>query len=317
VKPLTTSRMKCFRRCQRLHRYRYIDGYSLVADDENLSIGKAVHRGLERWFNGGSGHDSIMLAVEDLEPFHVAVVECMLAGYFARWPCGALTPVAVEREFVTKLVNPETGRESRTWNLAGKIDAVVFDEADGRHKIVEHKTTGEDVGPGSEYWKRLRIDGQVSTYYAGARSLGYDIDSCIYDVLKKPSLKPLKMTPPESRKYTKDGRLYASQRAEDETSEEFKARVAEAIAAEPDRYYSRGTVVRLASEMEEFQLDTWDTAKQMHEAESAGRYPRNPDSCNAYGRTCEFFPVCTGETTLQDSRYKKLETVNPELGAIP
>jgi hypothetical protein len=38
--------------------------------------------------------------------------------------------------------------------------------------VVEHKTSSEDVTPGSFYWSRLRMDGQVSVYFDGARALG-------------------------------------------------------------------------------------------------------------------------------------------------
>jgi hypothetical protein len=210
-------------------------------------------------------------------------------------------------------VNPETGAPSRTWRLGGKIDAIVRD-ARGRVLIVEHKTSSEQIGPGSEYWRRLRMDGQVSVYYAGARALGYDVAGCLYDVLGKPGIRPLKATPPEARKYTKDGALYKAQRETDETPDEYEARVLADIAGDADGYYQRGEVVRLDAEMDEAMFDLWQTSRTIHEYRKAGRAPRNPDGCKQYGRSCSYLPVCSGEASIDDpTRYRRLDDPHPEL----
>jgi hypothetical protein len=97
----------------------------------------------------------------------------MLRGYDARWLEDTVLydVLAVEEEFSTPLVNPETGSASRTWTLGGKVDAIVREKATGRVLLVEHKTTSEAIGPGSEYWRRLRIDAQVSIYFDGAAAI--------------------------------------------------------------------------------------------------------------------------------------------------
>jgi hypothetical protein len=248
--------------------------------------------------------------------FDLARAEVMLRGYDARWGCemDRYQVVAVEAEFRAPLVNPETGAASRTWTLGGKLDALVRDLHDGTFKVVEHKTATGDVGPGSDYVKRLRLDGQVSVYYAGATALGHPVDGCVYDVLVKPSLRPYKATPPEQRKYKKDGVLYANQRERDETPEEYRARVFEAVASDPNGYFLRADVVRLEDEMREAMADVWQLGVSLRENMNAGRFPRNPDACVRYGRTCEYFPVCCGEASLEDpSLYRHAEVIHPEL----
>lgn len=180
--------------------------------------------------------------------------------------------------------------------------------------IVEHKTTSEDISPGADYWKRLRLDTQVSTYHVGARALGFMPDECLYDVVRKPQIRPLKATPEESRKYTKDGRLYAAQRAADETSEEFRIRLRENIAESPDKYYGRGHIPRLEEDERDAAYDAWQTAKNIREAELSSRWPRNPDACVRFGRTCDFFPVCTRESSVMDgTRFVKKADAHVEL----
>ena len=241
--------------------------------------------------------------------------DAMLRGYHERWYAEPYEVLAVEAEFRAPIVNPDTDAPSRTWKLGGKLDVIVRDPL-GRKLIVEHKTTSSDAGPGSDYLKRLRLDGQVSIYFDGASALGHDVDGCIYDVLVKPGIRPLRATPPESRKYTKDGRLYAAQRDADETPEEYFARLVETIAEDPNRFYLRAEVVRLETELAEARGDVWALGRQIQEARLARRYPRNPDACVRYGRTCEYFGVCTGEASLEDPYlFARAETVHPELSS--
>ena len=196
------------------------------------------------------------------------------------------------------------------------MDAIVRERSTGKVLVVEHKTSSEDIGPGSEYWRRLRMDGQVSVYFTGAASLGYDVAGCLYDVLGKPGLRPATATPIEERKYTKakagePSRLYANQRELDEHPQEFRARLLEHVAERPDRYFQRGDVVRLEAEMADAMLDVWQLATELGAADRAARYPRNPGACSQYGRTCAFFDVCTGCASLEDtSRFRKLDDVH-------
>ena len=136
-------------------------------------------------------------------------------------------------------------------------------------------------------------------YWIGARSLGYDISGVIYDVLGKPGLRPLEAN---------------SRRAEPETPEEYKARLIEAFAKEPNRYLARGEVVRLDQEIDDAMVDIWDQAKQLRESQIAGRAPKNPDSCEKWGRLCPFFAVCCGEASLEDpALFVRSDVIHPEL----
>lgn len=256
-----------------------------------------------------------MMASPGTDPFDLARAEVMLRGYHARWSDEHYEVVAVEAEFRAPLVNPETGAASRTWTLGGRLDVIVRELVEGRRLLlIEHKTSSEEIAPGSDYVKRLRLDGQVSIYYEGGGALGHHFDGCLYDILAKPRQRPLKATPRESRKYKTDGSLYANQRDQDETPEQFKARLVEAIAADPNSYFVRAEVVRLREEMDEARFDLWQLGRQLREAELAHRFPRNPDSCLRYGRTCEFFGVCTGEASLEDpALFRRSEVIHPEL----
>lgn len=339
---LTNSRLIALRRCQRLHRFKYGLGYRPIAGARALRFGSLAHDAMEAWSRAPRGDAQLAAALaaietaavraqrenDPLDPFDVIRARVMLTGYHERWVDADLEWLAVEAPFRMPLRNPETGRTSPLWEVAGKMDGVARERSTGFVYVVERKTSSEDIGPGSTYWAKLTLDGQVSIYLDAARELGYDARGVLYDVLGKPKLDPYKATPVEERKYTekpsklKDGTirpagsLYANQRELDETPKEFELRLADHVAEDPNRYFRRGEIVRLADEVEEARYDIWQLAQQLRESERTGRYPRNPSSCESYRQMCAFFPVCARQGTLEDTTlYRRLSNVHPELEA--
>lgn len=101
------------------------------------------------------------------------------------------------------------------------------------------------------------------------------------------------------------GKLYANMREHDETPDEFRQRVRDEIGANPDKYYQRGTVVRLANERVDAAVDAWEVGKQIRESQLEKRWPRNVEACDSYGSWCAFWPVCSGEASIDDPlRYR-------------
>lgn len=329
----TISRMRSFRACARYHHLTYNERWERVDEDEGAAIafGTAGHLVLELWWMSlGAGKDGehVLDACLDrieaderitstLTPHARQALRAVIIGYHHRWFAASqrYEVLHVEVQFETALRNPTTGRPMRGWSQGGKMDVVVRDREDGRVYVVEHKFSGEDVSPGSAYWQRLRVDGQISIYLDGAASLGFEVAGCIYDVIARPAQRPKRATPADVRKYTKEGKLYANQREADETPEEFGARVAEAIAEDPNRYFGRGDVVRFDEELEDARLDVWETTLAIRQAIKTGRHFRNTDACTRlYGRICPFLGVCSRTESLEDtSKFQRREHAHPEL----
>lgn len=317
---LTTSETKCHLSCARNHYYRYVLLARVVQSTESLRFGSLFHSALEAWWKPSDNPlDTALasIAESDADEFTRVIAEELMRGYDARWGAEPYEVLAVEAQFECELINPGTGFASRTYRRGGKIDSIVRDLRDGRELIVEHKTSSEDISQGSDYWRRLLIDSQVSNYFVGGRSLGHDVSGCLYDVIKKPTMRPYKATPVESRKYTKDGRLYANQRENDETPEEFRLRLRADIAENPDKYFQRAEVSRLEFDDTEAAHDMWDAAKLIRNAEVTKRYPRTgvyTGACSKWGRTCEYFDVCTGQASIDDpTRFRIAESAHEEL----
>jgi hypothetical protein len=298
---ITNSELKSYRRCPREHRYAYGLGYRPIRSGEASYLGTVIHEGLAMWWASGRGARGLdaALGVADAlaDPYQRILAKTLLAGYHTRWSSEPTETLAVEAEFRSPLVNPATGFESLTYQLGGKIDALC--RYQGQTLLVEHKTTSEDITPGSDYWRRLRLDSQISMYYHGSRALGFEPEGCLYDVIRKPALRPYE---PSSR------------RPLPETPEAYGERLLEAIAKEPERYYQRAVVVRLEADEREAAADTWHLARMMREGELARRSPRNPDSCVRWGATCPYFGVCTGVASLEDeTKFRKTTRKHEEL----
>lgn len=312
---LSVSRLRSYRKCARLENLTYVEGWRPVEQSEALLFGSLWHRGMESWWTGGL--DAALAAVvgRARDAFEQARVDELLSGYNAKWrDAEGIEVLGVEEEFRAPLINPETMQPSRTWRLAGKVD--VRARINGRVGIIEHKTTSEDIRPGADYWLKLAIDHQLSIYMIGAEVLGESPEWCLYDVVSKPTIRPLKATPVDARKYKKDGTLYANQRESDETPDEYRARVRESIAASLDEYFQRKEIPRTESQLKEFLDDAWSQGRSMHENHLAQRAPRNPESCFAYGR-CPFFECCSAgvDPAEHPDRYRRLDFPHPELTA--
>jgi hypothetical protein len=319
---LTQSRIKGHRSCRRKHKHRYVDGIRLHSESPALRFGSLVHAGLEAWNKTGRNVEAAITAVyaasteyTQTTAYELQGVIASLAGYHERYSADTAEVLAVELEFQTPLYNISTSGRSTTFDLAGKVDAIY--RIDGEVWIVEHKTTSSDISPGSDYWRRLQLDEQVSLYTLALRQLGYDVVGCIYDVIRKPRMPPLLATPENKRQYRKDGALYARQRETDETSAEYLQRYGAELAASPSDYYVRGEVVRLNDEIEEYQRDLWATAQEMIDARREERYPRNPSACHEWNRYCDYWDICTGVETIDSDNYKRTaihEELNGQTG---
>ena len=269
---LTTSRMACLLACPRKHYWRYEVYLQRDTDALALRFGSAWHDAMEARWQGECYDDALGMALatdRELDEAMVATVAGLLAGYYARWQSDPVTVVEPEREFRYAL------RGSRSFDLAGKIDGLGHLH-DGRLVLVEHKTTASDVGSGSDYWLRLRANPQVMQYVLGARAIGWDVDTVLYDVTRKPTIRVRK----------------------DETPEEYGERLAADCAERPDFYFARREVPILEDDLAEHRVEQQVLARSIlgcrAEARTAARpehgWPRNLSEMSC--KLCEYSSFC-------------------------
>lgn len=122
---------------------------------------------------------------------HAAKARALMYGYHTRWKDAGWTTLEVEKEFHLPICNPDTTGRSRTFTWAGKTDAIAVNGGGGAY-LVEHKTTSaSDIDdPASAYYKRLSIDGQVSSYVLANWMGGQKVAGTLYDVIRRPGTGP-------------------------------------------------------------------------------------------------------------------------------
>lgn len=355
VELLTASRLSTYQCCPRKHYLRYDCRISPLAQaNENLRFGSLWHLAQENYWLAiaagefGRAGEIAATAVNSSngDPFEIAKCAALIDGYHRYWYTQTINWVihGVESEFRIPLINPASGRRSRRFDLGGKIDLIV-EVLSGLHSglyVVEHKTAKGDVGSGSLYQQKLRMNDQITIYMDGARSLGYDVRGCIYDVLAKPGQVPLAATPGARRRYTKgmgcrgcggsrgeigcgvgegtgrdgavdcpecDGtgwkdppRLDSRQRTEDETPAEYGNRILKAIEASPSAFFVRSDppIVRLDDEVNRLRQNHWHYSQELIADRRRSWHPMNTSSCDDWFSLCEYWPICTGDSTIEN-----------------
>lgn len=273
--PLTASRMAALLSCPRKHYWAYEVGLRRIGDDAAaLRFGKAWHAAMEARWKGADQATAFTAALDTgtgnaLDELQAATLAGLLNGYFAHYPDAGGIAVHPEAQFDFPLDG------SRTFSVAGKIDGLCV-LADGRPALIEHKTTGDSLDSASDYWMRLRFNGQVLQYVDAARRFGWAIETVVYDVVKKPAIR----------------------QKQNETAGEFCARLANDAKERPEFYFARREVAVLDQDLAEFEaqrralgftiLNYRMTEKRVKSAEQA--WPRCVTMMDC--RMCEYAEFC-------------------------
>lgn len=342
---LTHSRMDCFKSCRKRHWFAYELGIRPTEEAKALRMGSAYHEALESLAKTNSVQaacDVVYERYNTVEPFDMQelliereTVLRLVCGYVWRWQDCGLCYQAAEHAFELPLINPQTGRSTPNWKLAGKIDGIVRLE-DQRLAVLETKLLSEDIGQDSPLWRRLRVDHQISLYLLAARRLGFAVDCVLYNVTQKPSIRPSSVAIVDELgcKIVLDAhgeRVRTAQglwRQTGDTSkgyvlqvrpmmpEEWGEKLAADITARPEFYFARVEVPRLDQDLEMFESEIWDIQRTIRDAQLNDRHYRtcNRNTC----AWCSVFDLCTTGWQPTDSLpegYVRLSNVNPELGA--
>jgi hypothetical protein len=251
-------------------------------------------------------------------------IDCLMAGYKVRWADSEWVPESVEQTVLLPVVNPETGRLSRTFKHAGKTDLTVAGFS--KKMLMDHKTTSDNIeDPDGIFWRRWLIDSQASKYMLQAWQGGVRLDGFIVDVIRKPTINPRKLTAKEIKEITDDYMYFGSEVdmldhhavANGVTKREsyalYALRLSADIAANPDKYYQRRVIHRLDNELVEYANELWQIADEIRRTQNSGYWFKNPDSCMNYNTPCEFLGVCSGHDTIDSDKWERVDCVHTEL----
>jgi hypothetical protein len=360
---LTHTQLQTAKTCLKKYCLSFVEGIKPDVTKGPLRRGLAVHLGCELLSRGEplqaafdairANYAEVPQRIRDqaeLDEWHTECETCLalVSGYSWWWgqptedmPIGrapAVTEVLeAELSFDIPLRNPETGASSRNYRLCGKIDRVVK-LVDGRTAILETKTTSESIDVDSDYWRRLRLDSQISLYWLAATELGYQIETIIYDVVKMPTISRLHIPLLDAdglkivadangeRVFNKNGEPRQSAdsakgwtlQARLQTPEEFSERLLNDISERPEFYFQRMEIPRLQSDLEEFQSELWQQQQQLSDCRRMGRWFRNTSACLRPYK-CDYFDLCCSGWKPEHGvplGFTRVENVNPELISV-
>ena len=301
---LTYSALNTFRNCPRKYQLRYIECLRRPERPEALAFGSVIHDALERWHKLQGETNRLLKVLDrideqfpdrDHDPairriWHLA--RAMFEGYAARYPSESFEIIEVEKEFTAPIINPDTGRASQTFVIAGKADGIV--RLDGDLYLLEHKTASNIT---SDYLDRLWTDTQIALYSHYLRQLGYPIVGVIYNVLLKTRLKQHQgetLEEYEERRAVlaarnKTGRSKARRKLP-ESDVEFRARLADWYA-QPEAFH-RERIYLSEDRMALLTEEVWQITQQYLDAKRRGKWLLNTSQCFSFQRACEYLPYC-------------------------
>lgn len=252
----------------------------------------------------------------------------LMLGYDARWSHVRFEVISVEEVIITPLVNPDSDRTSRTFTLAAKKDATVRYE--NQTVLIDHKSTSDDIqDPNSPYWRQLMIEAQPSHYMLMDHLLGNKVDYAIWDVMRKPGIKPKDISKADHEKAAITGEYCGYQLTHEtlaylragnkhENDEMYTARLADDCTNQrPGWYFQRRAVPRLDNQLEEHAREVWQLGQELINARAAKRWPRNSGACMNYGRPCMYLGICSGQDSIDSGRWQQKELVHVELPELP
>lgn len=335
---LTFSAIKLFQSCRQKYNLRMNEGLTPLAQDDNLYLGSVWHAVLEVWYGGGDCESKIVkagLIIDQSFPnrqtdsrqkrdWHLC--HAMFRGYINRYPDDEFKVLDVEMEFAVPIINPFTGRSSRTFELRGKVDGLAQLKQTGELFILEHKSAAQITG---DYIERLPSDFQINLYaLALSRFLKRKISGVIYSVTRKANLKQsegeteeqFEIRKAELIEKSKTGKTSAKRKLP-ESDDVFRERLIEKYS-DPEMYHrevlylSDDDAARTSSEL-------WDITKLILAAKRENSWIPNWDNCFKFGnQPCTYWPLCRSNNNpnVRDNFYKIVppneELVEPEPDSI-
>ncbi|NCB75243.1 MAG: hypothetical protein EOM51_10965 [Clostridia bacterium] len=260
---ITATSLSKFLACQRAYYYRHELRLNAIETAEALSFGRAFHAAMESRNKGMTCEQALaegMIHIAGNEQA-AATLSGLVYGYFARYKDDPPIETRSEIQFSHKI-----GKNG--FRAAGVIDGLAQNSA-GEFVLLEYKTTSQSVDPSSDYWARLRSNLQVNMYVDACLAHGIEVSKVIYDVTKKPSIRP----------------------RQEETLEAYALRLREDCEKRPEFYFARREVTILHDDLHAFRTMRKEACYQIvslrHRSRRTGRVC-SPWLCCGQQQTCNF-----------------------------
>lgn len=289
---LTNSKRQLFRACRRAFYYRYEMRLEPRIEKETRRRGTAFGLALHAVADGESAIETLIDYYDRQDPDSQAeadalaveegITRALVSGYTDRYGLEGRREVEFERP----LVNPDTGRQSRSFLLGGKIDGMTV-VGKNHAVLIEDKLTQQIQQNRIE---SLPLDEQTTEYLDALLWRGWT-GEVEYRYTRWPSIKQRK----------------------DEGPLDFLGRFVGDVDTRPEFYFINQRLRFPTEHLEEHRRERWQIAKDILDCRRTERWYRSPATCDMFGGGCRYFPLCAHRPDAGD-QYK-IADENPELEA--
>ena len=327
---LTFSAAKKFQSCHKSYYNRYRKNLVPLEQNETLFLGSTIHNALELWYkrdpldlvspapSGATIHFKINKLIDEAYPLRVSdekqkrdwhLAKAMMGGYINQNPREDFQIIDTELEFTVPIINPNTNRASRTFELMGKADALVM--LNDSFYIMEHKTTALITG---DYIEILPMDFQINLYtLALSRYKNIPIAGVIYNVIQKSKIRQkqgetetaFEIRRQELIKKSKTGKTSAKRQLP-ESDESFQYRL-QSVYEDPKMFHRE--ILYISNEdIRRTQHQVWEITQEILNTQRRGVWSQNTDNCFKYHSPCMYFPLCRAHDNpnIKDNLFKEL-----------
>lgn len=300
---VTQTMLKELRRCPMRVYWRYIRELVPFERDADLYFGTFIHECQEIWHethDSGAVQQHIDWSCDGRADnndinimWHKATA--MMLGYAVRWPADNenFTVTACEQSFNVPIINPETGKPSRTFVLAGKVDRIA--NYQNKTWLMEFKTAAniDEV-----YLDKLSNDFQSRVYKVGyTRETGQHVGGVIYDVLEKSQLKmkageteeEFQIRYAELCAKNKSGKSTATRNLP-ESNADYQGRLRDAYT-NPEKFH-RAFLYFSADKIHQVEAEIWMLTQQFMVMRRNNWFSQNDDSCFMWQKRCPYYLLC-------------------------
>ena len=284
---ITASEIGTWKTCRKRWWFSYDQCLEPLVPAKPLSYGSAVHEILAKFYSHEFPGTKEFLAYQegvwgDEVDFIAEEISCLIDAYINIGPFYDHEIVGIEKEFKVKVPSPKQYHYERL-QFAGKIDLEIKDQH-GNLWLVDHKTS---KGTLDSQW--LELADQMKYYLWAKIQQGHSPVGIIYNLIRKPSIKPHKNDTPE---------IWAKRLTED-------------IKSRPEFYFQREPIVKTDQDIEQIGVELWQLAHEV----GKGMIYRNPGSCQLWNN-CPYRDLCIRDTKVMRSAGFRISERHRELKEV-
>ena len=321
-KIITFSAARKFQSCHKSYDNRYNKHLVPLEQNETLFLGSLIHDCLEMWYKRDLNDLSIEIQIgrliDEAYPMRVSdekqkkdwhLAKAMMDGYINQYQQEDFRIIDTELEFSVPIINPITNRQSRSFELMGKVDGLVM--LNNEYYIMEHKTAALITG---DYIEKLPMDFQINLYaMALSRFKNIPIAGVIYNVIQKSRIRQklgeseeqFEIRRQELIQKSKTGKTSAK-RQMPESDESFQYRLQSIY--QDDKMFHREILYLSQTDIQRTQNQLWEITQEILTTQRRGVWSQNTDNCFKYHSPCMYFTLCRAHDNpnIKDNLFKEL-----------